>query len=105
MNSDGELASAASAASTGVSSATSRRSVVTPRIVPVPRTVIPSAPAAQSAPIAVSTSWICPAACMLCAGQSATVTLPPATRAAARNGAALDISGSMSIARGTSVPG
>ena len=91
---DGPSASAASAAATGADSLTSARSAVTGRIRPVPVTVSPTvAPSVQSAPNAASRSRICPAGCEVTAGQSAIVTAPPVTSAAARNGTALERSG------------
>ena len=65
-----------------------------PWIRPVPEIVSPSGPTEHRAPIRPSTSRIAPAACRLSRGQSGMVTVPPVTSAAARNGPALDRSGS-----------
>ena len=76
-----------------------------PRTAPVPETVIPSAPASHRAPIRASTSRIGPAACRLSRGQPGTVSVPPVTSAAARNGPALDRSGSTVTDPRSSRPG
>src|SRR6476469_6994453 len=90
----GESARAAMAATTGVSSLASCRSTSTPETSPVPVTVRPSRASDTSAPIASRMSRIASPACVVCCGHPGTVTRPPVTSAAARNGAALDRSGS-----------
>ena len=105
VKTDGDSATAAAAVSTGVSSLTSRRSAVMPRTLPPPVTVSPSAPTSHRAPIRVSTSRIAPAACRLSRGQPGMVTVPPVTSAAARNGPALDRSGSTVTDPRSSRPG
>ena len=105
VNSDGDSATAATAVSTGASSLTSRRSAAMPWMRPVPVIVIPPAPNSHRAPIRVSTSRIGPAACRLSAGQSGIVIVPAVTSAAARNGPALDRSGSTVTAPRSSRPG
>ena len=105
VNSDGLSASAASAVSTGASSLMSRRSAVMPRIRPVPRISRPLPVSWTAAPISSSTPRIWPAACRLTDGQPGIVTWPPVTTAAARNGAALDRSGSTVIVPGASAAG
>ena len=91
---DGPEASAATEVSGRHISGMSRRSASMPLIVPVPVTVSPSAPRETDAPIRVITSRIASAGCSDAAGQSRMVTEPPVTSAAARNGPALDRSGS-----------
>ena len=103
---DGESASAASAASTGVSSLTSDRSASRPCIVPVPRTVSPAVVEGHLAAHrgAAGRAAGRPAG-WCCAASPGTVTSPPVTSAAARNGAAPDRSGSISQPRPASRPG
>jgi hypothetical protein len=105
VKTDGESAIAAAAVSTGASSLTSRKSAVMPQTRPPPRTVSPSGPTEDRAPIRPSTSRIGPAACRLSRGQSGMVTVPPVTSAAARNGPALDRSGSTVTEPRSSRPG
>ena len=105
VKTEGDSATAAAAVSTGASSLTSHRSAVMPLIRPVPVMVSPSTPTSHRAPIRVSTSRIAPAACRLSRGQSPMVTVPPVTSAAARNGPALDRSGSTVTAPRLSRPG
>ena len=61
---------------------------------PVPVTVRPSRRGSTVRPAARADRAGWSPACVVCGGQPATVTCPPVTRAAARNGAALDRSGS-----------
>ncbi len=76
-----------------------------PRTVPVPRTVSPSGPSDTTAPSSVSSPRSPSPGWVLAAGQPGTVTVPPVSSAAARNGAALDRSGSITRSRARSTPG
>ena len=105
MNTDGESASAATAVRTGVSSPTSLRFALTPVTWPGPVSVSPVLVIAVAAPIAVSTSRVGPAGWWSARASPRTVTVPPVTRAAARNGAAADKSGWTAIEAGRSAPG
>ena len=72
---------------------------------PDPVTVSPSGPDETAPPIRVSTSRIASAGCSESDGQSLIVTEPPVTSAAARNGPALDRSGSTAKSPRSSRPG
>ncbi len=91
---EGESATVARAAMVGASSPARVRSRSTPRTCPVP--VTRSAPSSWLTlpPIRVRISRRSSPGCVVVAGQRGTRTVPPATRAAARNGPALDRSGS-----------
>src|SRR5206468_3167051 len=79
-----------------VSSLTSDRSASSPWMRPVPRTVSPAASRVHRPPIAWSSGRSWSPGWVVAAGQPGTVTAPPVTSAAARNGAAPDRSGSIS---------
>ena len=98
-------ANAASAATTGVSSLAADRSRSTPCRWSVPRTVSPRSSKLASAPKAVRMSRIASPGWSVDPGQCGTVTAPPVTAAAARNGAALDRSGSIVSSCGAIGPG
>jgi hypothetical protein len=102
---EGVSARAASAASTGTSSPTSRRSSSRPWREPVPRTVRVPFSWRVAPPIRLSRSGRAMPGWVLPVGQCGIATDPPATRAAARNGAALDRSGSMSRSSRARGPG
>lgn len=89
----------------GVSSPTSPRSTSIPWIAPVPVNSRPYSVSSQEPPMSVKISLSLSPGCVVRAGQSGTTTLPPVTRAAARNGCALDRSGSMVRSRPSSAPG
>ena len=82
-----------------------RRSRSTPWSWSVPRTVRPRSSKLASAPNAVRTSRIASPGWSVDPGQCGTVTAPPVMAAAARNGAALDRSGSIVTSRGGDRPG
>ena len=92
----GDSARAARATSVGASSPPVDRSSSTPRMRPVPETVSRSPSRDTSAPKRGSRSARSAPTWVVVSGQPEMVTLPPATRAAARNGAAFERSGSMS---------
>src|SRR3954452_1585656 len=98
-------ASAQRAASTGVSSPTSPRSATSGAIVPEPVTCRPSGVRLTSAPMADRIRSSCAPGWVVTSGQSRTVTRQPVTRAAARNGAALERSGSIRTSRAAIGPG
>ena len=102
---DGPSARAHSAASTGVSSPTSCRSASSPSRRPWPVTVSPASVRSTVQPIRASRSRRTSPACVVDRGQSRTVTLPPVVAASARNGAALDRSGSIRWSTGSTGPG
>src|SRR5580693_7500064 len=102
---DGPEPSAATEVSGRQSSGTSRRSATIGLMTPDPVTVSPAGPDETAPPIRVSTSRIASAGCSEFDGQSLTVTEPPVTSAAARNGPALDRSGSTLKSPRSSRPG
>src|SRR3954447_24566806 len=102
---EGPSASAHSAASTGASSPTSPGSATSGRIPGPPVTCRPSPVRSTRAPIAVSSRSSCAPGWVVTSGQSRTLTPPPVTSAAARNGAALEISGSITRSSAATVPG
>lgn len=90
----GESAIAARAAMVGASSPASWRSTSIPRTSPVPVTAMTPSVSSARPPIAVRSSAIMAPGWVVAAGQPGTRTVPPTTRAAARNGPAFDRSGS-----------
>lgn len=101
----GESARAATAAMPGVSSPTSPRSTSMPWIEPEPLNTRPYSVSSQVPPISVKISRSWSPGWVVRVGQSGMTTLPPVTRAAARNGWALDRSGSIVRSRPRSAPG
>ena len=98
-------ASAARAATTGVSSLAAPRSRSVPSSWSVPVTVSPCSVSLTSAPKTerMSRSWS--PGCRVPVGQCGTVTEPPVAAAAAKKGAALERSGSTTTSRGAIGPG
>ena len=102
---DGPVASAHNAAITGVSSPTSCKSTSMPLISDPPVTT-KSVPSRETvAPSFGSRLTSASPACVVCVGQSGIATDPPQTSAAARNGAALDKSGSTVTLNERGTPG
>ena len=87
------------AATTGVSSLESCRSTSMPEMLPPPLTVRPARSSTTSPPIMSSTSRMKSPPWVVYCGQPGTCTRPSVTRAAARNCAALDRSGSTCTSR------
>ena len=95
----------ARAATVGTSSPTSDRSAVIPLSRPVPRAVSAPSESVTSPPRRGRSSRQASPAWVVAAGQWGTLTRPPATRAAARKGPALDRSGSIATCPPRGRPG
>ncbi|CAB4545440.1 unannotated protein [freshwater metagenome] len=101
----GESANTATAAKVGTSSPTSRMSTSIPARLSPPRTVSASSEVLTRAPMACNSSGKRAPAWVVVPGQPAMVTELPVTAAAAKNGAALDKSGSITTSTALIGPG
>ena len=101
----GPSAKTASAATTWANSPPIERSMSIPRITPVPLKVSPRSSRTTSAPIFCRIQTNSFPTWVVTAGQSGMVTEPPATMAAAKNGPALDRSGSICFMPPATGPG
>ena len=100
----GPSATAASAATTGVSSLASWRSSGAPAS-GAAEALSPSGAAVTAAPMRIRTSRIAAPGWVLRRGQPAIVTVPPVSTPAARKAAAFVRSGSMRSSRASTTPG